>query len=69
MDSQRISFRDTENLILSNDFADNTSIFWIFQKGQALSYFEYHLKRHKEAKDSKLLDIDFTELVIRYKGL
>jgi hypothetical protein len=38
-------------------------------KGQALSYFEHHLKRRLDAEDDELLDNMLLELVIRDVGL
>jgi hypothetical protein len=36
-----------------------------FLKGQALSYFEYHLRRTFETEDSELPDNDLIEIVLR----
>jgi hypothetical protein len=38
-------------------------------KGQALSYFEHHLRKRLDAEDSELPDSDLLELVIRDVGL
>ena len=38
-------------------------------KGQALSYFEHHLRKRLDAEDSELPDNDLLELVIRDVGL
>jgi hypothetical protein len=38
-------------------------------KGQALSYFEYHLMKRLEAEDSEVPDNKLIELVLRDVGL
>jgi hypothetical protein len=38
-------------------------------KGQALSYFEHHLKKRLDAEDIDLPDNDLLELMMRDKGL
>jgi hypothetical protein len=37
-------------------------------KGQALTYFEHHLMRRVEAKDSEVTDNELIELVLRDVG-
>jgi hypothetical protein len=51
-----MAFREIENLMLVYEPADNTRMFRSLLKGYALSYFENHLRRRLEAKDSELLD-------------
>jgi hypothetical protein len=48
-----IAFRKIENLMPMKEPGDKTRMFWILLKGQALSYFEYHLMRGLEAEDSR----------------
>jgi hypothetical protein len=38
-------------------------------KGQALSYFEHHIRRRLEAEDSDVPDNELIELVLRDVGL
>jgi hypothetical protein len=38
---------------------------WILLKGQALSYFEHHLRKRLEAEDSELPYNDLIELALR----
>jgi hypothetical protein len=66
-----MTFRVIENLILLNQHSDKIRMFQTLLKGQALSYFKYHLIRRLEAEDSELPGNDFIELVRRelYIGL
>jgi hypothetical protein len=48
---------------------DKTMIFWTLLKVQALSYFEHHLMRRLEAKESDVPDNELIELVLRDVGL
>jgi hypothetical protein len=64
-----IAFREIENLIPLNEPADKTRMFRTLLKGQALSYFEYHLMRRLEAEDSDVPDNELIELVLRDVGL
>jgi hypothetical protein len=59
-----MSFREIENLIPLNKAADKTRMFWTLLKGQAMSYFEDHLRRILEAEDSELPSSDLIALVI-----
>jgi hypothetical protein len=43
-------------------------MFWIFLRGQALSYFEHHLRKRVEAEDSEVPDNEVIELVLRDVG-
>jgi hypothetical protein len=62
MDDQRsgsnayllMSFLQIENLMPMKEPADNLRIFRTLLKGQALSYFEHHLKKGLEAEDSEV---------------
>jgi hypothetical protein len=49
--------------------AENTRIFRDLLKGQALSYFEHHLRKRVEAEDSDVPDNELIELVLRDVGL
>jgi hypothetical protein len=42
--------------------ADKTRMFRILLKGQTLSYFEHHLRKRLEAKDSEIPDNELIEL-------
>jgi hypothetical protein len=64
-----MTFREIENLMPMKEPADKTRMFWTLLKGQALSYFEHHLKRRLEAEDSEVLDNELIELVLRDVGL
>jgi hypothetical protein len=64
-----MAFRVIENRMPMKEPADKTRMFWTLLKGQALSYFEHHLKRMLEAKESDVPDNEIIELVIIYKGL
>jgi hypothetical protein len=76
IDTQRIgsifyllkNFCVIENLMPKKESTDKTKIFLNLLKGQALSYFEHHLKRRLEAEDSELPDDKLIELVLRYIG-
>jgi hypothetical protein len=45
--------------------ADKNRMFRNLLKGQALSYFEYHLMRRLETEDSDVPDNELIELVLR----
>jgi hypothetical protein len=47
-----IAFREIEYLMPLKELADNTKMFQTLLKGQALSYFEHHLRRRLKAEDS-----------------
>jgi hypothetical protein len=64
-----MAFREIENLIPMKEPADKTRMFRTLLKGQALSYFEYHLMRRLEAEDSDVPDNELIELVLRDVGL
>jgi hypothetical protein len=60
---------ETENLMPMKKPADKTRMFRTLLKGQALSYFEYHLRRRVETEDSEIPDNHLIELVLRDVGL
>jgi hypothetical protein len=64
-----MAFREIENLLPMEEPADLTRMFRTLLKGQALSYFEHHLKRRLEAEDSDVPDNQLIELVLRDVGL
>ena len=51
-----LAFREIENLMPLKEPADKTKMFRTLLKGQALSYFEHHLRRRSDAEDSELPD-------------
>jgi hypothetical protein len=57
-------FREIENLMPLVESIEKSRMYWILLKGQALSYFEHHIRRRSEAEGSELSDNDFIELVI-----
>jgi hypothetical protein len=56
---------EIENLMPMKEPAENTMMFRILLKGQVLSYFEHHLMRRLEAKDSDVPDNELIQLVLR----
>jgi hypothetical protein len=64
-----MAFCEIENLIPLDGPADKTRMFRTLLKGQALSYFEYHLRKRLEVEDSEVADNELIELVLRYVGL
>jgi hypothetical protein len=64
-----MALREIENLMPMKVPADKTRMFRTLLKGQALSYFEHHLMRRLEAKDSEVPDNELIELVNRDVGL
>ena len=64
-----MAFREIENLMPLKEPADKTKMFRTLLKGQALSYFEHHLRKRLDAEDAELPDNDLLELVIRDIGL
>ena len=56
---------EMEMLMPLTELPDKTKMSWTLLKGQALLYFEHHLKRRLDAADAELLpDSDRLELVI-----
>jgi hypothetical protein len=49
--------------------ADKTRMFRTLLKGQALSYFDYHIMRRLEAEYLDVPDNELIELVLRDVGL
>jgi hypothetical protein len=64
-----MSFREIENLMPMKEHADKTRMFRTLLKGQALCYFNHHLRRRLEAEDSEVPDNELIELVLRDVGL
>jgi hypothetical protein len=64
-----MAFRDYESLMPLKEPADKIWMFRTLLKGQALSLFEHQLKRRFKAEDSKLLDYDLIELLLRIIAL
>jgi hypothetical protein len=64
-----MAFCEIENLMPMKEPADKTRIFRTLMKGQALSYFERHLRRGLEAEDSDVPENELIELVLRHLGL
>jgi hypothetical protein len=64
-----MDFCEIGNLMPMKEPADKTRIFQTLLKGQALSYFEYHLMRRLETQDSDVPDNELIELVLRNVGL
>jgi hypothetical protein len=62
-------YREVENLMEICEPADKSKMVGILLKGQALSYFEHHLKRRLDAEDLDLPDSDLLELVMHDVGL
>jgi hypothetical protein len=60
-----MAFRETENLMPMKESADKTRMFQTLLTVQALSYFEHHLMRRLEAKESDFPDNELIELVLR----
>jgi hypothetical protein len=63
-----MAFREIENLMPMKEPADKTRMFETLLKGQALSYFEQHLRRRIEAEDSEVPDNELIELVLKDVG-
>jgi hypothetical protein len=62
------AFREIQTLMLMREATDKSRMFRTLLKGQALSYFEYHLMRSLEAEDSDDHDNELIELVLRDVG-
>jgi hypothetical protein len=58
-------FREIEKQMLLKEPADKTKICRTLLKGQALSYFEHHLRKRLKTEDSEPSDNDLIELVLR----
>jgi hypothetical protein len=64
-----MSFCEIENLMPMKETADKSRILWNLLKGQALTYFEHHLRKRVDAEDSGVPDNELIELVLRVVGL
>jgi hypothetical protein len=64
-----MAFREIENLIPMKEPSEETRMFRTLLKDQALSYFEHHIMRRLEKKDSGVPDNELIELVLRDVGL
>jgi hypothetical protein len=64
-----MAFCEIENLMPMKEPAENTRMFGTLLKGQALSYFEHHLRTRVETEDSELPDNEVIELALRDIGL
>jgi hypothetical protein len=53
-----IVFHGIEKFMPMKELADKTRMFWTLLKGQALSYFEHHLKKRVEVEDSEFPESD-----------
>jgi hypothetical protein len=62
------ALREIEILIPLKEPTDKTRMFRTLLKGQALSYFEHHLRR-VQVEDSEFPDNELIELVLRYTHL
>jgi hypothetical protein len=60
-----MAFREIENLMSMKEPSDKTRMFRTLLKGQALSYFEHHLRRRLEVEDSEVPENEIKELVLR----
>jgi hypothetical protein len=60
-----MTFREIENLMPMKEPADKTRIFSTLLKGQALSYFEHHLRKRVKTEGSEVPDNELIELVLR----
>jgi hypothetical protein len=64
-----MTFHVVENLIPLKESADKNRMFRTFLKGQALFYFEHHLRRRLKAEDSDISDNELIEPVHTHIGL
>jgi hypothetical protein len=64
-----MAFHEIENLIPMKEPANKTRMVRTLLKGQALSYFEHHLRSRLEIEDSEIPDNELIELVLRDVGL
>jgi hypothetical protein len=64
-----MALREIENLMPLKEPADKTRLFWTLLKGQALSYFDHHLRRRVETEDSELPNNKLIESLLRDIGL
>jgi hypothetical protein len=59
-----ISFCEIENLIHLKEPAGKTRMFCTLLNGQALYYFEHHLRKRFEAEDSEITDKNLIKVFI-----
>jgi hypothetical protein len=64
-----MAFREIENLMPMKEPAEKPKIIRTLLKGEALSFYDYHLRSRVEAEDSEVPDSELTELVLRDIGL
>jgi hypothetical protein len=64
-----MAFREIENLMPIKEHAENIRMFRALLKGQAFSYFEYHLMRRLEVEESDVPENELIELILRDVGL
>jgi hypothetical protein len=60
-----MAFRDIETFMTLKEPADKSKMVRTLSKGQALLYFEHHLKRRLDAKDAELPHNMLLELMMR----
>jgi hypothetical protein len=53
-----MAFRDIEKLMPLEEPSDKTRMLRILLKGQALTYFDHHLRRILEAEDLEILTMN-----------
>jgi hypothetical protein len=64
-----IGYCEVENLMSISEPSDKSKMLRTLLKGQALSYFEHHLRKRLDAEDSEVPDNDLLELVMCDVGL
>jgi hypothetical protein len=52
-----MAFREIENLMPLKEPSDKSRVFQTLLKGQALSYFEHHLRKRLETEESEVPEI------------
>jgi hypothetical protein len=62
-----MAFREIENVMSLEEPVDKCRMLHTLLKGQALFYFEHHLRRMMKAEYLDLLDNDFIELVLIHR--
>jgi hypothetical protein len=64
-----MAYSKIETLMTLKEPADKSKMVRTLLKGQALLYFEHHLKRRLDAEDAELPDTMLFELMMRDVGL
>jgi hypothetical protein len=64
-----LAFSEIKNLMALKEPVDKIKMLQNLLKGQALSYFEHHLRMRVETEDSEVPDNDIIELVLIAVGL